>query len=569
MKYIVVCGGVVSGVGKGVIASSVGKVLMDNGYRVTVIKIDPYLNYDAGMLGPKDHGEVFVLDDGSETDLDLGNYERFLDISLTKNNTITSGRMYMEVFRKERSGEYLGRTVQVVPHLTSHIIGSIEKAAKIPVAGRKSAGSPEETVPEAGKKAPEVCIVEMGGTVGDIESSVFIEALRQLRMRVGRDNFMAIGVEYVISLNGEDKTKPVQASARKARELGIAYDMIICRSKEEISPDPRGKIELFSEAEKIVSVPDCNVFLVPSLLRQKGVFAYICKRLLLDTRRLSGMSFDFILEKRPVGSRIAIVGKYANHEDAYLSIKESIRFAGIELGYETRCEFIDASRLNKEIWQSLEREYQGIVIPGGFGKRGVENMVSVAGYAREKKIPFLGICLGFQVAVIEFVRSVLGIKCATSEEFVADEEIRALVEDEGSEKKSATAPDRNAFLAVVRNKGPMRMGLKPTRIVQGTFLSEVYKSEWIHERFRHRYGVNPDLREKLEKHGLNPSIVGGESLFIDAVEAKDHPYFVAVQYHPEFLSRPYKPHPLFTSFIKATLRNFCVPWGGQRGYKKG
>lgn len=578
MKYILVCGGVISGVGKGVISSSIGKILKDRGFRVTVIKVDPYLNFDAGTLGPKDHGEVFVLNDGCETDLDLGNYERFLDINLTHRNSITSGRMYKEVIEKERRGDYLGKTVQVVPHLTDHILNSIESAARTPIADAaksvaenraKKAKREGGREPSGPAVSPEICIVELGGTVGDIESSVFIEALRQLKRKVGKTSFFAIGVDHVLSLNGEDKTKPVQASARRARELGIQYDLIVCRSHKEVAPDAIDKIHLFCDVEMVVCVPDCNVLCVPGILMERGLFKCIQSQLDLDHARMSPdgeAPFAHLLISRPTACKIVVVGKYNNHPDAYLSIKESIRFAGALQDVSVDLQFMDSvlfeGEENTEAWVQLS-EADGIIIPGGFGKRGAEGMVAICKYAREKKIPYFAICLGHQITVIEFCRNVLKIKEATSEEFACEEDIHTIIgnSEQKVDEQSLQAAKENRFFCIVKSKRPMRMGSNETFLVNGGLAEKLYikhghsvkESSAIHERFRHRYVVNMSLRSRLEENGLMVGIVNEADGVIDGIEIADHPHFVSVQYHPEFLSRPHAPHPLFSSLVYASL----------------
>lgn len=545
MKYILVCGGVISGVGKGVVASSIGRVLKEEGQGVTIVKIDPYLNYDAGTLGPRDHGEVFVLDDGAETDLDLGNYERFLGVNLTKLNTITSGRMYQEVLGKERNGDYLGKTVQVVPHLTDHIKASILEASLVPV--------------DENKQVPNVCIVELGGVVGDIESITFIEALRQLMVEVGRQNLMIVGVEYALELNEEHKTKPIQASAKKARELGIPYDVVVCRSQRKISEEALEKIALFTAVEKIIELPDGNVLDVPMELRRAGLLEYTNKRLDLPKRSEhpeKGLYFKSIVSKKVRTCRIAIVGKYSNHEDAYLSIKESLKFAGShgKLCVEVETEYLDSSLFqDRENLKNLS-SFCGIIIPGGFGKRGMEEMIEVAKYARENKLPLLGICLGMQIIVLEHARNVLGIYNATSEE-VVQEEAHALADGNISAGRLLYNRIDHSFV-IAKHSGCMRIGKQETKTVKGTKLSEIYGSSdgsTISERFRHRYGVAEDFIQDLERTGLKVGINMGN--YVDGLEGEDHPFYIGVQFHPEFLSKPFNPRPIFISFLSACLKD--------------
>lgn len=544
MKYILVCGGVISGVGKGVAVSSLGRVLKEEGHRVTVIKIDPYLNCDAGTLGPRDHGEIFVLSDGTETDLDLGNYERFLNVTLSAKNSITSGRIYSEVIQIERRGGYLGKTVQVVPHVTDHIKQRIMEAAQIPVDGSNN--------------LPEICLIELGGVVGDIESLTFVEALRQMIMEVGKENFVVAGVDYVLELNQEHKTKPVQSSAKRARELGISYDLIFCRSAQKISQEALRKISLFTGVGKIIELPDYDVLKVPDNLRAEGFVEYIKARLSLPNRSIhpeKGIYFKKITAKKSGKCRVAIVGKYSNHEDAYLSIKESLKFAGAstEVDVDVETTYFDTSFFLQS--NSLQQllNYDGIVIPGGFGKRGVEEMIKVAEYVRENNKVLLGICLGMQIIVIEYTRNVLGIRSATSEELVVEEDIHTIIDDRiNTEEISSNA---ETFLAISKHEeNTMRIGERGTAVVKGSQLEKIYgkpRDGIIRERFRHRYGVTNTLAPKLEKNNLRVGIRSGK--YVDGLELVGHPFYIGVQFHPEFLSRPGQPHPLFVSFLRACV----------------
>ncbi|KAI5192606.1 CTP synthase [Nematocida sp. AWRm77] len=546
MKYILVCGGVISGVGKGVVASSVGKILKEKGYEVTVIKVDPYLNFDAGTLGPRDHGEVFVLDDGTETDLDLGNYERFLGVNLTKLNSITSGRMYQEVINKERKGEYLGKTVQVVPHLTDHIKHSIKTAACIPV--------------DADGVEPKVCIIELGGVVGDIESTMFIEALRQLLVESKRDSFMVIGVDYALELNEEHKTKPIQASAKRARELGIAYDLIVCRSERPISEEALKKIVLFTGVEKYIELPDCQVLDVPNKLIESGMLKYVQKRLDLPEVKASAekqVCFNKITVPKQKVCKVAIVGKYSNHEDAYLSIKESLKFAGSysELLTDVNAKYFDTSMfVNKKNLSKL-KEFSGIIIPGGFGKRGIEEMVLVAQYARENKIPLLGICLGLQIIAIEYARNVMGIHNATSEELVKEEDVHTIIDDKINHINLLPSTETSCCI-IRKHSNKIRIGKQSTNTVLGTKIAKIYgspKGEEIFERYRHRYGISKEFAKKMK--GTDLKVCIQTDVFIDGLELDNHPFYVGVQFHPEFLSKPAHPRPLFICFLSACLNN--------------
>lgn len=543
MKYIVVCGGMISGVGKGVVASSVGRMLKERGYGVTIVKVDPYLNFDAGTLGPRDHGEVFVLEDGTETDLDLGNYERFLEVNLSNLNSITSGRMYQEVINKERQGEYLGKTVQVVPHLTDHIKLSIQTAATVPI--------------DAAQREPAVCIIELGGVVGDIESTMFVEALRQLMVESGRENFLVIGVDYALKLNDEHKTKPIQAAAKRAREVGIPYDVIVCRSVAPVSAEALQKIVLFTGAEKHVELPDCQVLEVPAKLAETGVLEYLQQRLALPATSApprSAASLQQLTLPQERRCRVAIVGKYSNHEDAYLSIKESLRFAGSfsELRAAVETTYFDTSVfLNPENLPRLS-DFSGIVIPGGFGKRGVEEMVLVAQYARENGLPLLGICLGMQIIAIEYARNVLNVPTATSEELVKEEDTHTIIDD----KINQVVLDSPAnHLCIIRKHSDrMRIGRQQTHTTPGTRLAKIYGSPSggpIFERFRHRYGLTRDIASELAGAGMKVGIQDGR--YIDGLELDGHPFYVGVQFHPEFMSKPSCPRPLFLHFLAACL----------------
>ncbi|KAH9385501.1 CTP synthase [Nematocida major] len=546
MKYILVCGGVISGVGKGVISSSIGHMLKNEGHHVTIVKIDPYLNFNAGTLGPRDHGEVFVLDDGTETDLDLGNYERFLGSNLTKFNSITSGRMYSEVIKREREGEYLGKTVQVVPHVTDHIKNSIRNAAFLPVENH--------TTP------PNICIIELGGVVGDIESITFIEALRQMHVEEGREKFLVVGVDYSLEINGEHKTKPIQASAKRARELGIPYDMVVCRSKSKIEKDPMDKIILFTGAEKVVEMPNCNVLDVPAQLAgDTGVLEYLNRRLnlpIIENVQKDDAHLLKIVAAKANTCKVAIVGKYSNHEDAYLSIKESLKIAGAadEIDADVKTTYFDTSSFKGA--QSLEilKAFDGIVIPGGFGRRGVEEMILVAEYARNNQIPLLGICLGMQIIAIEYARNILNIQNATSEELVTEEDIHTIIDDKINDENCPS--DKSAYsLIISKHPGKIRIGRHETATISGTRTAELYGSiegSIISERFRHRYGVNTKYVSEFEKNGLK--VGARHKNYIDALEMPEHPFYMGVQFHPEFLSKPGMPRPCFTAFLLACLR---------------
>ncbi|KAI7848473.1 CTP synthase [Circinella umbellata] len=556
-KYIVVSGGVISGIGKGVIASSTGTLLKSLGLRVTAIKIDPYLNIDAGLMSPLDHGEVFVLNDGGEVDLDLGNYERFLDVELSRINNITTGKIYSEVIEKERRGDYLGKTVQVVPHVTDAIQNWVERVAAMPI-------------DDSGEQ-PDVCIIELGGTVGDIESAPFVEAMRQFQFRVGHDNFCLIHVSLVpvVGSVGEQKTKPTQMSVRDLRGAGLSPDLIACRSSTPLDEGVRGKISMFCHVapEQVLAVRDVSsVYHVPVLLRENGVVDFFRKRLNLDNIKVSD-------ERRLVGKelwdkwtaltssyerlfdtvKIALVGKYTDLHDSYISVYKALEHASLGCRRKLEIKWIEASDLESETlktnpikyhesWQNL-CSADGILVPGGFGGRGVEGMIMAAKWARENKIPYLGICLGMQIAVIEFARHMCGMKEANSAELDPDTPTPVVV----------YMPE----ISKTHMGGTMRLGLRPTVFQPNTETSKVRKLyndlPSVDERHRHRYEVNPEHVSTFESNGLK--FIGrdetGERMEI--VELDDHPFFVGCQYHPEYLTRPLKPAPLFHGLIAASI----------------
>ncbi|KAJ3394902.1 CTP synthase ura7 [Entophlyctis sp. JEL0112] len=559
-KYIVVTGGVISGIGKGVIASSTGLLLRTLGLRVTAIKIDPYLNIDAGTMSPLDHGEVFVLDDGGEVDLDLGNYERFLDITLTRENNITTGKIYKQVIEKERKGDYLGKTVQVVPHITDAIQDWVERVAKIPV-------------DDSGLE-PDVCIVEMGGTVGDIESAPFIEAMRQFQFRVGHANFCLIHVSMVpiVGSVGEQKTKPTQASVRDLRGLGLAPDLInitfnqiACRSSTPLSPEVQQKISMFCHVpiSSVLAVHDCpSVYHVPLLLHQQNLTQTIVNRLNIIPRETPSSVGLFVkwkqlcqrLERLHDTVTIVLVGKYTYLHDSYISVVKSLEHASLSCSRKLKLEWVEATNLETEMlqidaikyydaWKSVSAA-NGILIPGGFGVRGTEGMILAAKHARENKIPYLGICLGFQIAVIEFARNVCDMPKANS-----------------TELDEATEHDVVIFMPEITKThlgGTMRLGTKETLFGQGTegsIIRRLYGNvPVIHERHRHRYEVNPKYVAQLEAAGLK--FIGRdekeERMIILERDPSEHPFFVATQFHPEYKTKPLKPVPTFLGFVLAS-----------------
>ncbi|KAJ3833905.1 CTP synthase N-terminus-domain-containing protein [Lentinula raphanica] len=555
-KYIVVSGGVVSGIGKGVIASSTGLLLKTTGLKVTAIKIDPYMNIDAGTMRPQEHGEVYVLNDGGEVDLDLGNYERYLNVTLSRDNNITTGKIYREVIEKERKGDYLGKTVQIVPHITNEIQDWIERVSKIPV---------DETGEE-----PDICIVELGGTVGDIESAPFVEAMRQFQFRVGHENFALIHVSLVPDMHGEQKTKPTQTTVHSLRGLGLLPDLIACRLlvPQPLRPDTKSKISMFCHvaAEQVFGVHDVSsVYHVPLLLQSQGIVEYLTKRLNLEGIKIpkemveGGQSLSKRWRKMTSQSErafdtvnIVLVGKYTDLKDSYMSVTKSLEHSAFRVNRKLTVHWVESSDLEPETQESAPARYHdawravvgagGILVPGGFGNRGIEGMLLAIKYAREQRIPYLGICLGFQLAVIEWSRNVLNIPDATSTEFDQDTKSPAII----------FMPE----ISKTHMGGTMRLGLRPTVFEEGTETwSKVRKlyggAGKIWERHRHRYEVNPDWVENLSASGL--PFIGkdekGERMQV--LELRDHPFFVGLQAHPEFCTRPLNPSPPFLGFVAA------------------
>ncbi|KAI9911725.1 hypothetical protein PsorP6_009176 [Peronosclerospora sorghi] len=556
MKYLVVTGGTVSGLGKGITISSIGVVLKSLGLRVTSIKIDPYLNCDAGTMSPFEHGEVFVLNDGGEGDLDLGNYERFLNITLTRDHNITTGKIYTHVLEKERRGDFLGKTVQVVPHVTDAIQDWLERVAQVDVEGPHAV----ET------QAADVCLIEVGGTVGDIESMVFLEALRQFQFRVGPENFCLVHVSLVPVLGsvGEQKTKPTQHAIKELRSAGLSPDVIICRSSTELEPATKAKIGMFCQvpANHVLSVHDVsNIYHVPLLLARQGAASILMSKLqLMDRFREPNLAAWSAMAHR-VDSfnqvcKVALVGKYTGLQDSYLSVIKALKHATMKCNHDLEMVWIEASDLEvpmretnlpayEEAWSKL-RSVDGIVVPGGFGDRGVDGKVLAAKYARENRIPYLGVCLGMQVVVIEYARNVLGWKDANSEEFDADTEHKVVI----------FMPEINPDVM----GGTMRCGERRTIVHenenphQRSLVSYLYgRNSPILERHRHRYEVNPAFVSTLSEAGLN--FVGtdekGERMQVVELPRDVHPFYFATQYHPEFKSHPNHPSPPFHGLILA------------------
>ena len=527
-KYVFVTGGVVSSLGKGITAASLGRLLKARGLKVSLQKFDPYINVDPGTMSPFQHGEVFVTEDGAETDLDLGHYERFVDEFLSRNSNHTTGSIYNAIIRKERKGEYLGATVQVIPHVTDEIKRRIQRVAQ--------------------SEEVDVVITEIGGTVGDIESLPFLEAIRQFRNQVGRDNVMYVHCTLVpyIEVAGELKTKPTQHSVQELRRIGIAPDIVVCRSKQPLNRDIREKIALFADVplESVISASDAaNIYMVPSMMQEQGLDRAVCERLSLVTGPADMREWDAVVERIKNASgevRIAIVGKYVQLQDAYLSVVEALNHAGIHHGTKVEVVWVDAETLSREEAERALREVDGVLIPGGFGVRGIEGKIAAARFARENQVPYLGICLGMQVAVVEFARHVVGMEGANSSEF--DPETPYPVIDLLPEQKE-----------VEDMGGTMRLGSDPVKLVEGTRAFAAYAEPVVYERHRHRYEVNNQLRPKLVAAGLSVSGTSHDERLVEVIELPDHPWFCASQYHPEFKSRPNKPQPLFRDFVGAAV----------------
>jgi len=562
-KIVVVTGGVVSGIGKGVTASSIGVLFRAMGLRVTALKIDPYLNVDAGTMSPFEHGEVFVLDDGGECDLDLGNYERFLSVFLTKASNLSTGKIYQQVIERERVGEYLGKTVQVVPHVSDAIQEWILKVAREPVAQSKKV--------DDGDLPPEVCIIELGGTLGDIESMPFVEALRQLQENIGYKNMCFIHVSLVPEINSEQKTKPTQHSVKTMMQLGLRPDFLCVRGSNPIEDGARNKLSIFTSVPKsaIISLNDVtNIYRVPLMMMDQNVPSMLAQRLRLPQFKPSGgVAYNEVEEELcDIGNskviedwtqlshsvdtpesecKIAMCGKYCNQGDAYLSVVKALTHAAIATKQKLNIEFIDSSELEEDNESARIRlaGCDGIVVPGGFGSRGFEGKIAAIRSARENKTPFLGICLGMQAAVVEFARSQAGILNAHSAEFKED-----LVMNEEDVIIFMPEGDRT------RMGGTMRLGARETILSDGSLARKLYGSERIMERHRHRYEVNPSLVDRLESLGLHFSgkntDKSGERMEVIELSRSYHPYFIATQFHPEFTSRPEKPSPLFLGLLE-------------------
>jgi len=535
-KYIFVTGGVVSSVGKGITVASIGRILKSRGITVSVIKLDPYLNVDPGTMSPYQHGEVFVTTDGSETDLDLGHYERFIDVNLTKSSNVTAGQIYSDVIARERRGEFLGGTIQIVPHVTD--------------------GIKQRMFSLADESGADVIVVEVGGTVGDIEGQPFLEAIRQMRNEVGRDNVFYVHVTYLphIPATGELKTKPTQHSVRELRSDGIQPDAIICRSEEPVTDEIKDKISLFCDVPRksvIGAQTAASVYEVPLLLEDEGLGDTIVETLRLPATERDMTDWrvlvESILEPKHKIS-IALVGKYVDLQDSYLSVKEALFHAGLAHGSNIEIEWVAAEDIEEVGPERFLHSVSGIVVPGGFGPRGVEGMVDTVRYARDYKVPYLGLCLGMQVMIVEAARNLLGKEGANSTEF--DPNTPYPVID--------LMPDQRQ---VTEMGGTMRLGVYPCKVVPGSWAQRAYGDADIQERHRHRFEVNNACRESFGDVGFWPTGLSPDGRLVEIMEFEEHPFMVGVQFHPEFLSRPNRPHPLFREFInvaRATLRE-----GGQ------
>ncbi|MBX3029838.1 MAG: CTP synthase [Chloroflexi bacterium] len=536
-KYVFVTGGVTSSLGKGITAASIGRLLKSRGLSVSILKLDPYINVDPGTMSPYQHGEVFVTDDGAETDLDLGHYERFIDENLTQSSNVTTGRIYQAVIAKERRGDYLGGTVQVIPHITNEIKDRIGRVARD---GRA-----------------DVVIVEVGGTVGDIESLPFLEAIRQMRKDVGRGNVLYVHVTLLPALaaTGELKTKPTQHSVKELRGIGIQPDIIIARSDQPVDDDLRDKIALFCDVSREAVIPAITadtIYEVPLLFEAYGLGDLVVRDLgLSETAHPADLTaWTALVEriKRPKPElEVALVGKYIELPDAYLSVTEALRHAGWAEERTIAIRWVDSERLTEEDLEERLGGAAGVVVPGGFGHRGIEGKVLAARYARERRLPYLGLCLGLQCGVIEFARDVVGERDANSTEFdlFTDAPVIDLMPDQRE---------------VEDKGGSMRLGLYPARLSPGSRAEAVYGTEVIYERHRHRFEVNNQYRDALERAGMDISGRSPDGRLVEIVELRDHPWFVASQFHPEFRSRPDRPHPLFLGFVRAAMG---IDVGGQ------
>ena len=532
-KYIFVTGGVVSGLGKGITAASLGRLLKNRGYKVINQKFDPYINVDPGTMNPSEHGEVFVTEDGAETDLDLGHYERFIDENLNKYCSVTTGKIYSEVIERERKGDYLGKTVQVIPHITNAIKDKVYRL----------------------KESADIVITEIGGTVGDIESLPFLEAIRQIGIEQKQEDVLFIHVTLLPYIYGSNelKSKPTQHSVKELQSLGIKPDILVCRAEKEIDESMKEKIALFCNVRKEDVIQNKTVkilYEVPLMLEKEGLALRTCEKLKLENIEPKNEEWEKMIEhfknvdkkykdEKVKKVKIAIVGKYIKLEDSYLSVVESIKHAGYANEVDVEIGFVDSETINAENAKEKLEKFDGIIVPGGFGNRGIEGKIQTVKYARENNVPFLGICLGMQMAVIEFARDVLDLKDADSVEFNPDTKnpVIHIMEDQKN---------------ITKKGGTMRLGAYPCVLEKGTLASNLYGSEEISERHRHRYEFNNDYKKKMEEKKMVFSGTSPDGNLVEIVEIKNHPYFIAVQFHPEFKSRPDRPQPLFVGLVKAT-----------------
>lgn len=527
-RYIFVTGGVVSGLGKGITAASLGRLLKSRGYKVTLQKFDPYINIDPGTMSPYQHGEVFVTDDGAETDLDLGHYERFIDENLSANSNVTTGKIYQSVIAKERRGDYLGATVQVIPHITNEIKERIYRAAN----------------------SADIVITEIGGTVGDIESTPYLEAIRQVSLDMGRESVAYIHVTLLPFISGSDelKTKPTQHSVKEMLGMGIQPTILVCRSDMDIPDEARRKLASFCNVRSqdvILNKTADSLYEVPLILEREGLADVVCEHLGLENRNADlGEWHDMVKRQKSADKsvKIAVVGKYAVLPDAYISVMEAVRHAGYSLGIKAEIKLINSELVTPETTDELLDECDGILVPGGFGDRGIQGKIEAVRYARENKIPYLGLCLGMHMAVIEFARNVLGWSDADSAEF-----------KETPHNVIDIMPDQKN----VEMGGTMRLGLYPCRLAEETLARALYNKELIYERHRHRYEFNNKFMQDFVENGMvfSGSSPDGKLMEIAELKKELHPWFTAVQFHPEFKSRPNKPHPLFVGFIRAAVDN--------------
>lgn len=529
-KYIFVTGGVVSSLGKGITAASLGRLLKNRGLSVTIQKFDPYINLDPGTMSPYQHGEVFVTDDGAETDLDLGHYERFIDINLNKYSNVTTGKVYSSVLQKERRGDYLGGTVQVIPHITNELKSRVYRAGK--------------------ETNADVVITEIGGTVGDIESLPFLEAIRQIKSDIGRDNVMYIHCTLIpyIKAAGEMKTKPTQHSVKELRSLGIQPNIIVVRTEKPVSQDMKDKIALFCDIDKnaVIEARDADtLYEIPLELQAQNMDQIVCDHLQLDCKPADMTEWKALVQKvRNLSKKttIALVGKYVELQDAYLSVVEALRHAGYAFDSDIDVKWINAEHVTVENVKELIGDADGILVPGGFGDRGIEGKIVATQFARENNVPFLGICLGMQLASVEFARNVLKMKDAHSSEF--NSETNYPIIDLLPEQKD-----------IEDMGGTLRLGLYPCKITEGTKAYEAYNEPVVYERHRHRYEFNNQFRPQMEQAGFIFSGTSPDGRLVEIVELQDHPWFVASQFHPEFVSRPTRPQPLFRDFVHAAMAN--------------